>query len=156
MYVCILIVFLSAYLSRLEGDCPAMVRVYSSAIEQDDFPLPLDSIKGRRHSKYVKNSDIAKYALHQMLRDPRECPYANNIRDLDKEIRKCLEDKRDLSREEKKIYVGLIRVAKLEIIQKKEIILCTCHASAWLFKEGINIKQVCFSHTVPPLLVGLL
>ena len=133
-----------------------MVRVYSSAIEHDDFPLPLDSIKGRRHSKYMKNSDIAKYALHQMLRDPRECPNANDIRALDKEIRKCLEDKRDLSREEKKIYLSLIHDAKLEVIQKKEIILCTCHASAWLFKEGINIKQVCFSHTVPPTLSRLM
>jgi ribosomal protein L19E len=114
-------------------------------IEHDDFPLPLDGVMTRKHSKYVKNTDIAQYALHQMLRDPRECSLFSEIRAFDKEIKKCRDTKRDLPMIEKKAYEKLIMTAKLEVIKNKEIILCTCHTSSGkLIEKGTNIKQVIF------------
>jgi len=126
-------------------DCPLIVRIYGTTIERKEFPLPWDNFVTTKLSQYVRGTELTKYALHHMIRDPRECRFAEKIRNYDARIRNQTEEKQPMSSEDKTKYKKLIFDAKCAVIKRKEVILCTCHTSgSRLIKSNTNIKQVFF------------
>jgi len=132
------------HLSQLDGMSSSIVRVYSAMIELQDYPLPLDRLSGQERT-YVRESAMNMYALHHMIRHPAESSYSRGIRRIDAKIQELRRNDpiKDLSEEEKKEYKGLIHEAKMEVVKKRQIILCTCHvAASKVIMTGCNVKQL--------------
>ncbi|KAK2142420.1 hypothetical protein LSH36_958g00101 [Paralvinella palmiformis] len=114
---------ITGYLSRMGHDCPLIVRIYGTTIERKEFPLPWDNFVTTKLSQYVRGTELTKYALHHMIRDPRECRFAEKIRNYDARIRNQTEEKQPMSSEDKTKYKKLIFDAKCAVIKRKELII---------------------------------
>ena len=106
----------------------------------------MDDFMIKNKSRYKRNSDLNPYSLHEMIRDERTYPqFAAKIKKFDALVQTNMNmvPRKDLSSDEKKQYRRAIKVAKMEVLSKAEVILCTCHASCGpIVRRSTRIKQV--------------
>lgn len=60
-----------------------MVRVYSSSIENRDFPIPRQPKFSSRAKDQDSDAELKKMSLHHLIRDPLISQHANEIRKFD-------------------------------------------------------------------------
>jgi len=125
-----------------------IVRVYSKTIERDVFPVPRDLTLTKKQNKSDDNTEqrrsLQAVSLHYLIRTG-EGELAKQICAMDERIQ-CDRDGTKISDSEIKKYLVDISKAEHDILQKADVILCTCTVSASKrITAATNILQVCNS-----------
>ncbi|PIK40191.1 putative helicase with zinc finger domain 2 isoform X1 [Apostichopus japonicus] len=132
---------IAMYLQKYKTKKMKFVRVYSDFIEELDFPIPgVESAERKftRDIEEVQKTDIQKDSLHYLIRS-HNCSFSVKIKQMYKKLKDgtlhpTLKNIRD--------YKALVKFAKIEVLKKMEVILCTCSASGhFILKENLDILQ---------------
>ncbi|XP_061162412.1 helicase with zinc finger domain 2-like isoform X2 [Saccostrea echinata] len=107
------------YLIETYGSSLKVLRMYSSALECKEFPIP-GKVFSPRQTNYVPNEGIQKVTLHHLIRDAGK-PYAEKIKEFDRKFsRQSSIDYREIKK-----YKSYIASAIQEEVPNYDVILCT-------------------------------
>ncbi|PVD23127.1 hypothetical protein C0Q70_16390 [Pomacea canaliculata] len=113
---------------RLGASCPKLVRMYGSAIETKDYPIPQTHVQTRRGTKDLKSDpSLQEISLHHIIRRNGN-KHAEEINQLDNFFARCLEEpnKYKATREDLERHRELVNKASIEELGNYEVILTTC------------------------------
>ncbi|XP_041364401.1 helicase with zinc finger domain 2-like [Gigantopelta aegis] len=119
---------IAGYLLGMGPKCPRVVQVYSERIEQLEFPLPDNPIppKKAEPTDILSDPSLKKIALHHLIRQPSNIHH-QTIVEYDM-LFSLYPD--DITRDQVADYLRILTLASKIELQKAEIVLCTCSASA--------------------------
>ncbi|XP_070600520.1 3'-5' exoribonuclease HELZ2 [Erythrolamprus reginae] len=136
------------------------LRVYGEMIESMDFPFPGSNLQfSRKAQRNTKSKpEIRSITLHYRIREKRN-PYAENILWCDHLFAQKMQRGEDILDEEVESYKRLLNKARKHELERHNVILCTCSASASKFLAEINVRQLlvdeCAMCTEPETLIPL-
>uniref|UniRef100_A0A915J6A0 DNA2/NAM7 helicase helicase domain-containing protein n=1 Tax=Romanomermis culicivorax TaxID=13658 RepID=A0A915J6A0_ROMCU len=129
-----------------------IVRVYSTEIEQLDFPEPH---RERRSMTFCINVDHRQYALHHQLR--QNVRFGEKIRNSDiQNRRKYLELVHNSNMPEPdqdESFMRVIKEGEKEILRDADIILTTCSTANWIRLKPVIRSQSFDQHGVRQLII---
>ncbi|XP_076462248.1 3'-5' exoribonuclease HELZ2-like isoform X2 [Babylonia areolata] len=108
--------------------CPKIVRVYGSAIEAKDYPVPRGDLKTTRGLRDLcTDPDLQDVALHHLIRQDDK-PFAEDIAEFEKFFDKCRQDpdKHSVTDRQLRKYYRLLHDASVEELKHYEVVLATC------------------------------
>ncbi|XP_076463379.1 3'-5' exoribonuclease HELZ2-like isoform X2 [Babylonia areolata] len=114
--------------SKLGSECPSIVRVYGSAIENKDYPVPVENTKSTRGVRdLTSDRDLQDVTLHHLIREEGK-PFAEHLAMFQKYFDKCRTwpDRYSVSREQLQKYYKLVSKASVTELKHHEVVLCTC------------------------------
>ncbi|KAK7482666.1 hypothetical protein BaRGS_00026075 [Batillaria attramentaria] len=119
--------------------CPKMVRMYGSAIESKDYPVPRGNLRSTRgmRADLVCDPELQNVALHHIIRHSDK-PYAEQIAAFEKLFQQSPSsvDNNVLQK-----YYKLLRKASVEELGNYEVVLTTCAvAGSSRLVEGLKGK----------------
>ncbi|KAK9973867.1 hypothetical protein ABG768_024568 [Culter alburnus] len=133
------------------------LRVYSDQMEMLEFPYPGCNLKLSRNSKRGEkpNTELSSIALHHLIRKPGN-RYADQIHAFDLKIGRGDQ----LTKEEKKLYKEILKMARKHELLQHDVILCTCTAASHpALSEALDFKQIiideCAMATEPEAFIPL-
>ncbi|XP_048054667.1 helicase with zinc finger domain 2 isoform X2 [Megalobrama amblycephala] len=133
------------------------LRVYSDQMEMLEFPYPGCNLKLSRNSKRGEkpNTELSSIALHHLIRKPGN-RYADQIHAFDLKIGRG----DHLTKEEKKLYKEILKMARKHELLQHDVILCTCTAASHpALSEALDFKQIiideCAMATEPEAFIPL-
>ncbi|XP_025109726.1 helicase with zinc finger domain 2-like [Pomacea canaliculata] len=113
---------------KFGNECPKMVRLYGSAIESKDYPIPRCDLQSSRGMRDLKSEpELQDVSLHHIIRESDK-PYAEKIATFDKYFDKCRSDPENFKVTSKQIkaYKRLLHDASVEELAHHEVIFATC------------------------------
>ncbi|KAK7490446.1 hypothetical protein BaRGS_00018232 [Batillaria attramentaria] len=113
---------------RLGEKCPKIIRMYGSAIESKEYPIPRGNVKSSRGMRdLMSDPELKDIALHHVIRQADK-PYAEEIAKYGRFFDKCRRDPKTyrLENEDIRRYRKLLRDATVEELQEYEVVLTTC------------------------------
>uniref|UniRef100_UPI0037E7520A 3'-5' exoribonuclease HELZ2-like n=1 Tax=Semicossyphus pulcher TaxID=241346 RepID=UPI0037E7520A len=121
------------YLLRF-GEELKPLRVYSHRVEMLDYPHPGGSLQFPRRTLRQERAkpELRNITLHHRMREDQN-PSSRQIKAFDKRIKRACEKKdktEELTDEEVKEYMQLLRDARKYELQRHNIVLCTCTQSS--------------------------
>jgi len=129
-----------------------LVRVYSDAVEFEDFPMPGHVTADKVRQLRSRDLSLQSVSLHHLIRDG-DSPAATYIRSIDQRMRGHHHDNHHnnddnddvfVTSEELELYRATIKEREKELLTAADVILCTCVESvAGRLTDSTNIIQVC-------------
>jgi len=132
-------------IKKLGDKAPRLVRMYASAYEYLDFPVPGRAIISSRSMRNAKSdSDLKEngIVLHHVIREPGK-PHADDLRSFDRKFKSdndIIKENEKLPHEERKPintklddiyeYKSLLYEATLEELDNYDVIFCTTSLAA--------------------------
>ncbi|XP_056009193.1 helicase with zinc finger domain 2-like isoform X4 [Ostrea edulis] len=107
------------YLMKMYGSSLRILRMYGSALECAEFPIP-GKVFSPQQTNYVPNQSIQNVTLHHIIRRPGK-PYAERLKEFDRKFK----DKKAIDYGAIKMYKTCIANAIQEELPNYEVILCT-------------------------------
>ncbi|KAL3877847.1 hypothetical protein ACJMK2_035491 [Sinanodonta woodiana] len=132
---------LSGYLLSLGVNSPDIVRVYGEQIEQEEYPLPGDSVHTESKISAQRTEVDMRYidiSLHHLIRHPSN-PSSKSIEEHDT-LFSLYPD--DIAEDQVAEYVQTIKGAEMDVLSKAEIIITTCSNTASPRFQGCNVQQI--------------
>ncbi|KAK7490439.1 hypothetical protein BaRGS_00018225 [Batillaria attramentaria] len=113
---------------RLGSECPKIVRMYGSAIESKDYPVPRGNLRSTRGMRDLKSDPaLQDVTLHHIIRESGK-PYAEKLAEFENFFQKCRLNPELYSVDSKgvKMYRKLLHKASVEELRNYEVVLTTC------------------------------
>lgn len=104
---------------KMYGSSLRILRMYGSALECAEFPIP-GKVFSPQQTNYVPNQSIQNVTLHHIIRRPGK-PYAERLKEFDRKFK----DKKSIDYGAIKMYKTCIANAIQEELPNYEVILCT-------------------------------
>ncbi|XP_061196373.1 helicase with zinc finger domain 2-like [Saccostrea echinata] len=108
----------TGYLAKMCGGFLKVLRMYSTAMECQDFPIP-GKVFTSKELEQAPDKEIASMTLHHVVRKPRK-PYEDRLKSFDKKFKSNKFEHKDIAE-----YQDCLRNAINEEIPQYDVILCT-------------------------------
>ncbi|KAK7490451.1 hypothetical protein BaRGS_00018237 [Batillaria attramentaria] len=115
-------------IQKLRDHCPKIVRMYGSAIESKDYPVPRGGLSSSRSTRDLKSDpELVDVTLHHVIRQEGK-PFAEKLQQVDRLFEECRKkpDSFHLDSKVIKNYRRLLYKASVEELQHYEVVLTTC------------------------------
>ncbi|KAK7490438.1 hypothetical protein BaRGS_00018224 [Batillaria attramentaria] len=115
-------------IQKLRDHCPKIVRMYGSAIESKDYPVPRGGLSSSRSTRDLKSDpELVDVTLHHVIRQEGK-PFAEKLQQVDRLFEECRKkpDSFHLDSKVIKSYRRLLYKASVEELQHYEVVLTTC------------------------------
>ncbi|XP_070195199.1 3'-5' exoribonuclease HELZ2-like isoform X2 [Littorina saxatilis] len=128
--------------SKLGSMCPKIVRVYGSAVESKDYPIP------KVDSRFTRNQcdpSLRDFALHRLIRQDGK-PFAKELMEFKALFDKChaAPDMYSVTNKQLKTYRTLVFNASAEELKHHEVVLTTCSvAGSQRLVQGTTADSDC-------------